>query len=115
MKLVNFFIDIYTDALLCIINLTEKVLLIGKMGKMNKKKKKQENSSSGLHSVVKFEENAGKFFECIWDGWFVDENRNSCFWPPSKGKSYLLRVLSKEMPDDSWKILQCVVVSEGHG
>lgn len=54
-------------------------------------------------------------FECIWDGWFVDENQHSCFWPPTTGKNYLLRVLSKEKPDDSWKICQCVVVSEGHG
>lgn len=80
-----------------------------------KKVKKRNSTSELLYSVVKFIENRTKMFECIWDGWFVDENRDHCRWPPNKGKSYLLRVLSKEKPDDSWKIYQCEVISEGHG
>lgn len=81
---------------------------------MARKKAKKRNCTNDMYSVVQFNEKGAKLFECIWDGWFVDENRDSCFWPP-KGKSYLLRVLSKEKPDDSWKICKCVVISEGHG
>lgn len=84
--------------------------------KMSKNKSKpRQITNGGLHSVVKFEENECKMFECIWDGWFVDENRNRCYWPPSKGKSYMLRVLSKEKPEDTWKIYPCTVISAGHG
>lgn len=80
-----------------------------------KKVKKRDGASDLNYSVVQFIENGAKMFECIWDGWFVDENRQSCFWPPRTGKTFIVRVLSKEMPDDSWTVCQCVVISGGHG
>lgn len=83
---------------------------------MRRKRIKKRNCASELlYSVVKFNEKGIKLFECIWDGWFVDENREACFWPPKTGKNYLMRVLSQEKPDDSWKIYKCEVISEGHG
>lgn len=68
------------------------------------------------YSVVLFhdEENGGKLFECLPDLWFVTELRNSCFFPPKTGKSFLQRAINCEKPDDNWSIYDCTVVSSGY-
>lgn len=50
----------------------------------------------GNYSVVKFEEKKEKLFECIPDNWFVDENKEACFWPPKTGTSFTLRAMRYE-------------------
>lgn len=83
--------------------------------KINKPKRKEsENKYKGEFSVVKFIDHIGKLFECIPDIWFVDENKEACFWPPKTGKSFSLRALTGEMPDDSWLVYGCEVISENH-
>lgn len=80
---------------------------------MSASKSKKSMETDELFTVVQFQEKGMKLFDCIPDCWFVDENRKSCFWPP-KGKSYKLRALRKEKPDDTWEISKCVVVSGGY-
>lgn len=55
-----------------------------------------------------------KLFECVPDRWFVDERKTFCYWPPATGKSFSLRAISCEKPDDSWNIYPCTVISAGH-
>lgn len=81
--------------------------------KINKLKLK-ENAYKGKYTVVKFIEVGDKLFECIPDIWFVDEDKTSCFWPPKTGKSFTLRALTGETPDDSYSIHACEVISEDH-
>lgn len=64
---------------------------------------------------IEHEDEEEKLFECIPDRWFVDETKTSCFWPPTTGKSFHLRAISCEKPDDSWRIYECIVISDGHG
>lgn len=82
-----------------------------------KTKKKKENLkyAKGTYAVVKFFENFHKLFECIPDAWFVNEEKTLCFWPPKRGKSFTLRAMNQEMPDDDWEVYECEVISEGHG
>lgn len=67
------------------------------------------------YSVVLFhdEDTEEKLFECIPDLWFIDELRNSCFFPPKTGKPYIQRAINCEKPDDNWNIYECTVVSSG--
>lgn len=67
------------------------------------------------YSVVLFddEEESEKLFECIPDLWFVDDLRESCFFPPKTGKPYMQRAINCEKPDDDWGVYSCKIVSGG--
>lgn len=86
----------------------------------NKKKPEKIKFAKELFSVVKFVEPEAigrniKSFECIPDVWFVDEEKQMCFWPPNSKKSFILRAMNQDIPDDDWLVYECEVVSEGHG
>lgn len=66
------------------------------------------------YTVIQFdEEEDEKLFECIPDIWFVDELRESCFFPPKTGKSYMQRAINCEKPEDDWRIYACKIVKTG--
>lgn len=91
------------------------------MKKINPTKKKKTDKlkyNKSTFSVVKFPDEKDsriKLFECIPELWFVNEEKTLCFWPPKSGKSFTLRVMNQEPPDDTWDVYECTVVSEGHG
>lgn len=78
------------------------------------KPKAKEATYKGKFTTVKFIDREDKLFDCIPDIWFVDENREVCFWPPKSGKSVTLRAMTGEMPDDTWSIYACEIISENH-
>lgn len=85
--------------------------------KLNKPKSKKDsqNAYKGLYSTVEFTDREyGRLFECIPDIWFYDENKDACYWPPKTGKSFTLRALNGDLPDDTWEVCGCAVISEGH-
>lgn len=66
------------------------------------------------YTVVKFDdEEKKKLFECIPDLWFVNELRESCFFPPATGKPYVQRAINCEKPEDHWGIYNCKIVRGG--
>lgn len=77
------------------------------------KTKKKIASDELFYSVIKLYEKNAVLFDCIPDSWFTDENQQSCFWPPVKGKSVAIRVLKREIPDVSWGRYPCEVVKGG--
>ncbi len=80
---------------------------------MRKIKKKVEIDE--LFDVIKLFEEDSTLFGCIPDNWYVEEDKSSCFWPPTKGKSVSIRALKREKPDETWERYQCEVVKEGFG
>lgn len=68
----------------------------------------------GLYSVVKFRENKLRLFECIPDRWFLNEEKESCYWPPKNGKNFMVLAMNQETTNNSWEMFRCEVVSEGH-
>lgn len=80
-----------------------------------KKKQDKLNYAKDTFSVVKFINNKTKLFECIPDIWFTSENKTSCFWPPKSKKSFTLRAMNQEPPEDDWEVYECELVSQGHG
>lgn len=80
-----------------------------------KKLKPINKSASEDYSVVKFYENDSLLFECIPNVWFTDEEKTSCYWPPKTGATVWARALKRELPDESYEIYVCEVVSEGLG
>lgn len=86
----------------------------------NKKKTEKINFAKELFAVVKFVEprDDTKSFECIPDNWLLEEDeeeRRRCYWPPKSKKSFTLRAMNRDIPDEDWYIYTCEVVSEGHG
>lgn len=82
----------------------------------NQKLAKSPKYAIQTYSVVAFQDDCDteKLFECIPDRWFVDESKTRCYWPPTTGKSYTVRAINCEKPDDSWSIYEVKVISEGH-
>lgn len=78
-------------------------------------KKVNQIFKNDLYTVIEFVGEGMKPFKCIPDGWFANDEKCFCYWPPISGKSFQERALNKEIPESSWKIEQCSVVSEGHG
>lgn len=83
--------------------------------------KKQTNKGQPKYENYKYtvirvdqEDDNDKLFECVSDRWFVDESKTSCRWPPMTGKLLSLRAINCEKPDDSWNIVECTVISDGH-
>lgn len=81
---------------------------------IKKPKKDRVDIYKDKFDVVKFMHRNDKLFDCIPEIWFVDENKEACFWPPKTGKSFSLRALAGEMPDDTWLVYECTVISQGH-
>lgn len=97
-------------------------LIANKLSAVTKKKPPAKlNFAEKLFAVVKFVEPGDdtKSFECIPDNWFFDEGeddlRRLCYWPPKSKKSFTLRAMNRDEPDEDWNIYRCEVVSEGHG
>lgn len=82
----------------------------------------QKNNKHGKYIVTSYsiievlnEESVDRLFECIPDSWFVDETKTLCFWPPPCGtKSFSLRAINCEKPDDTWGVYECKFVSGGY-
>lgn len=69
------------------------------------------------YAVIRLEnedDDEERLFECIPDRWFVDETKKTCFWPPTTVKSFTVKAINCEKPDDSWNIYACTVISDGH-
>lgn len=94
---------------------------------MKTSKKQKKNIMGGSkptyhihkYTVVEIEdlENLDRLFECIPDrcvGWFVDESKTCCYWPPSSGKPFSVRAINCEKPDDSWSVYNTKFISGGH-
>lgn len=86
------------------------------MSKRNVARKATPKYMIYKYAVVRVEDEdaSEKLFECIPELWFVDENKGSCYWPPPNGKTFHLRAINCEKPDDSWRIYDCTVISDGH-
>lgn len=68
------------------------------------------------YTVVKFEfedDENERLFDCIPDIWFVNELKESCFFPPKTGKKYIQRAINCERPEDDWDIYPCKIVKGG--
>lgn len=78
------------------------------------KKRIVEENNDELYTVIKLRDESETLFDCIPDNWFVDENQDSCYWPPPKGKNVAVRALKREEPND-WQIYECEVVKRGFG
>lgn len=83
--------------------------------KKTKKKETSETSGNELYTVIKLFEEDATLFDCIPDIWFANEDLDSCFWPPVKGKNVAIRALKREIPDASWGRYPCEVVKGGFG
>ncbi len=85
--------------------------------KVIRKPKTKVATYKGLFFVIKFinTERSDKLFECLPDIWYVNEDRDACYWPPRTGKSFTLRSISGEMPDETYTIHQCEVIYENLG
>lgn len=86
------------------------------MKRIKKKSASGTTSGGGCFTVIKIiETNNDRLFDCVPDVWFTNEDKDSCFWPPTKGKNVAIRALKQELPDDSWETFNCEVVKEGFG